>query len=92
MIQFTKSKEEGTPDPSKLLDDVECTDSDFVFIRKFCSVSDFLQRVRTLDNVLETIESFTSEVASYQKPGKIKSGANPASDNDGALIADTAAT
>ena len=67
---FTKSQESATPggpSSSELIDEEECTDTDFVFIRKFCSVSDFMQRVRTLDNVLDSIESFTSEVASHQK-------------------------
>lgn len=37
-------------------------EAEFVFIRKFGSVSSFLERVRQLDNTLDNIESFTQEV------------------------------
>ena len=41
----------------------------FVFIRMFESVSHFMEKVRSLDTVLENLESFSSEVRRINKSG-----------------------
>lgn len=41
-------------------------EGEVINIRKFRSVTEFMERVRSLDNVLESIESFSSETRQLQ--------------------------
>jgi len=81
LVQFTKSNigrsgnapadepnaEEDKENRSSSI--VTNEEAEIVFIRKFCSVSNFLEGVRSLDSTLDAIESFTNEV-SQLKAGK----------------------
>lgn len=75
-LSYKKVEDRGGEDP-RLLPTSDATseteenqddDCEFIFIRKFRSVADFVERVRTLDTVLENIESFTSDVNSSTTP------------------------
>ena len=71
------AEEPYTPSPPTVPTDADQTVSEqslaaeaaFVFIRKFESVSHFMEKVRSLDTVLENIESFSSEVRRINKSG-----------------------
>ena len=54
----------------------------FVFIRKFESVSNFMDKVRSLDTVLENIESFSSEVRRINKSGVGENTPSGSNEND----------
>lgn len=84
LVEFTKSwvpeldEQPSTPRGTTLptIDDLAVSKQDsfsaeaaFVFIRKFESVSNFMEKVRSLDTVLENIESFSSEVRRINKSG-----------------------
>ena len=69
LVQFTRASERAVVTPSQLINEQELqnaeqedSESEFVFIRKFQSVTQFVERVRSLDTVLENIESFSTEV------------------------------
>lgn len=58
--------EEGASSAEHLESDTSLSSpskADFVYIRKFHSVNDFMDRVRTLDTVLENIDSFCAEAS-----------------------------
>ena len=95
MVEFTKSwvpelAEPSTPSPTvPTMADLAVSKQDsvaaeaaFVFIRKFESVSNFMEKVRSLDTVLENIESFSSEVRRINKSG-INTGGNNIEDTPG---------
>ena len=72
LVQFTRAGERAVVTPSQLINEQEIlrsevereedSECEFVFIRKFQSVNEFVERVRSLDTVLENIESFSLEV------------------------------
>ena len=85
LVEFTKSwvpdelnEQPSTPRGTTLptIEDLAVSKQDsfsaeaaFVFIRMFESVSHFMEKVRSLDTVLENLESFSSEVRRINKSG-----------------------
>ena len=87
LVEYTKSSESMQKDGNDISSSLDLSEEtprneeDFIFIRKFASVADFIKRVRTLDTVLENIESFSLSV--YGNGSKSSSKMTPGAPTPG---------
>lgn len=88
IVEYTKSpesiqKEENDVISNSLIlsEETPKYEEDFIFIRKFATVAEFIKRVSTLDTVLENIESFSLSV--YGNSSKSSSAMTPGAPTPG---------
>ena len=60
LVQFTTERQDDND--NDIINQVEEDEEDMINIRKFPSVKVFMDSVRSLDTVLENIESFSNEI------------------------------